>query len=205
MPTRAQAVYSADDIGQAVGYQGKLSYLDSTLLRCASNRMTLQQISEEIGGVLTPAQCGQRVREILKSYDWMSDLDQRGLILMDFIELKNILFDRVRSEGGTVRNEDGSIYYSFGDPRWAAALTKVLEQLSKLVSREQPKLDAERQMLRRAHAKVMIEAVELAFRKLTLDIRESYPEVDEMVLRGFLETALPSAIQAIEARAEVEG
>lgn len=203
MPTRAQAVYSADDIGQAVGYQGKLSYLDSTLLRCASNRLTLQQISEEVGGVLTPAQCGQRVREILKSHDWMSDLDQRGLLLMDFIELKNILFDRVRSEGGTVRNEDGSIYYSFGDPRWAAALTKVLEQLSKLLGREQPKLDAERQMLRRAHAKVMIEAVELAFRKLVLDIRDSYPEVDEMVLRGFLETALPSAIQAIEARAEV--
>lgn len=204
MPTPQRAVISADDLGQAVGYEGKLSYLDGQLLKCASKRMTLQQISDELGGVLTPAQCGQRVREIYKSYDWMGDLEQRGMILMDFIELKNILFDRVRSEGGTVRNDDGTIYYSFGDPRWAAALTKVLEQLSKLVSREQPKLDAERTLLRRAHAKVMVDAVEVAFRKLMLDIRESYPEVDELELRSFLETALPAAIQAIEARAEVE-
>lgn len=196
---------SADELDAAVGAFGRLSVLDKKLLKWAAERRSPEWMSAKLDGVLSPAAAAQRTREILKSQDWLSQVEQRALILQDMIELKNILMGRIRKEGGLVTDEEtGQVAYSFGDPRWAANLTKLLGEMNKLIINEQSQVDVERQSLRRAHAQVMVRAVELAFKTLVLRVREKYPEVDEMVLRTFLEDALPNAVSAIEMSVAVE-
>jgi hypothetical protein len=94
------------------------------------------------------------VREILRSHDYLSQVERRALVLLDMIELKEILLDHVRTEGGEVTNErTGETYYSFGDPRWAGALVKLLSEMNKLISADKGDIDAARMKIRRKHAR----------------------------------------------------
>lgn len=199
------AVVSSEDLGTVVGAGGSLSMLDKKLLRYASSRMTPEQMSEALEGILSPAAAAQRVREILRSWDWLAIVEQKALILMDMIELKDILMSRVKAEGGFIEDEKtGQQAYSFGDPRWASALQKTLDSMNKLVSTQQASLDAERQGLRKAHAMVMVRALEMGFDKLSRELRREYPQVNEQRMRDVLEDVLPLAIATVDAAVSEE-
>lgn len=191
-------VVSVDDLNSVVGASGELSMLDKKLLAMASKRLTPSDMSERLNGILDPASCAQRVREILRAWDWLSIVEQRALILMDMIELKDILMDRVRQEGGEVEDRDGNITWSFGDPRWASAVTKLLSEMNKLITQEQTGIDADRQGLRRAHAMVMVRATEQAFDHMARSLRAEYPQVPEARMRLALEESVPIAIASID-------
>lgn len=195
---------SADELSRVVGAGGSLSMLDRKLLKYASKRWTLEVMSQRLGGMLTPAQCGQRVREILRSWDWLAINEQQALILMDFIELKEILLDRVRREGGVVQDESGRVAYSFGDPRWATTLNNTLKEMNKLISGMQTTVEADRAVLRAEHARPMIQAVEKFSDIFARGLKESYPEIDAKVMRATIEEALPQAIAIIDGATDPE-
>lgn len=192
------SVVSADELTRPVGADGKLSMLDKRLLKMASLRLSPAEMAERMNGIITPAAAAQRVREILSAWDYLSIVEQKALILMDLIELKDILMDRVRQEGGMVEGKNGELVYSFGDPRWASAVTKVLSEMGKLITQEQANVDAERQGVRRAHAMVMVRAIEQTFDRFARDLRAEFPSVPEARMRGVLEEAIPIAVAAID-------
>jgi hypothetical protein len=144
------------------------------------------------------------VREILRSWDWMSINEQQALILMDFIELKEILLDRVRREGGIVEGEDGRVAYSFGDPRWATTLNNTLKEMNKLISGMQATVESDRAVLRAEHAGHMVRALEKFADIFAAGVRASYPEIEPQELRLQIEEALPAAIAIIDAATDPE-
>jgi hypothetical protein len=192
-------VITADQLNAAVGASGKLSMLDKKILKAASKRMTPTQISEHLDGIISPAAAAQRAREILSAWDWLSINEQRALILMDMIELKEILFDRVRQEGGLVETRDGEMTFTLGDPRWSANLMKLLGQMNDLITKETANVDSERQSIRHAHGMVMVRAIEMTFDSLARDLRAEFPQVPEERMRLAIESALPLAIATVDA------
>lgn len=197
-------VVSAEELNEVVGAGGVLSMLDKKLLKYASQRLTPIEMADRLDNIISPPQAAQRVREILRSWDWLSITDQKALVMMDLVELKEILLNRVRGEGGIVEDGDGGRIYSYGDPRWAAALTKVLTQMEKMIVNTQADLDAERGGIRRAHAMVFVRAVEMAFDRLSRQLREEFPQVPESRMRHAIEDAVPLAIASIDAAVSEE-
>src|SRR6478736_4632626 len=85
-----------------VGDGGELSGWDARLLQMAAERKTMEQMYEELGrpSGVSPARLGQRVREILNSQDWLSITDQKALLLLDFVKLRDVLWERLNGTEG---------------------------------------------------------------------------------------------------------
>jgi hypothetical protein len=187
------------DLAKVVGAEGELSATDKRLLQYARQNLSPDEMAEKFGGLLTPARCVQRVREILRSHDYLSQVERRALILLDMIELKEILLDHVRNEGGEVTNPNtGETYYSFGDPRWAGNLVKLLAEMNKLISADRGDIDAARIKIRRRHAEIFMRALDLTFRMLVRKMEAMGLGGSEEVMLELLEECLPAALAAIE-------
>jgi hypothetical protein len=195
----------ARDLSKTVGEEGELSATDKRLLVMAKQNLTPDEMAEQMGFGFTPVRCVQRIREILRSHDYLDQTEKRALILLDMTELKEILMDHVRSEGGEITNErTGETYYSFGDPRWAANLVKLLTEMNKLIASNKGEIDVARVKLRRRHASIMLTAIDLTFRLFTRKLKERGVEIDEGVMLELLEEVLPAAIASVEQNVEDE-
>lgn len=199
------ALVVQNDLSKPVGYADGLSVTDKRLLALARRSMSPEEISEELGGLISPARAAQRIREILRSHDWLSMEEQQGLLLLDMLELRDILMDHVRNEGGLIEDpRGGGTYYSFGDPRWSANLIRLLDTMGKQILAAKADVDTVKVQLRRKHAAVMTQAIEVAFRIVARGVLERTEEVDEQTMLALLEDAVPRAITIVEANTEPE-
>ena len=131
--------------------------------------------------------------------------EQQGLLLLDMLELRDILMDHVRNEGGLIEDpRGGGTYYSFGDPRWSANLIRLLDTMGKQIIAAKADVDTVKVQLRRKHAAVMSQAIQVAFRILARGVLERTDEVDEQAMLEMLEDAVPRAITIVEANTEPE-
>lgn len=196
-------VATIGDLTRAVGADGELSATDKKLLTFAKQNLSPTEMAEQLGFGFTPERCVQRVREILRSHDYLSQVERRALILLDMIELKEILLDHVRNEGGEIVNrQTGETYYSFGDPRWSGNLVKLLSEMNKLIASDKQDIDAARIKLRRRHASIMLQAIDLCFRLFIRKLPTIGVDVEESALLEILEQVLPTAIAAVEQNVE---
>lgn len=62
------------------------SKLDSRLIRGAAKRMSPEELSEYVNGQLTPAQCVVRIKDYLKSIDFLTEVEQRKFYLLQAAE-----------------------------------------------------------------------------------------------------------------------
>lgn len=189
------------DLSAPVGADDGLSVTDKALLAFARRNLSPEEISEEFGGLLTPAQAAQRTREILRSHDWLSQVERRALLLLDMVELKDILMARIRSEGGFVNGKKGSAFVN-GDPRWSATLVNLLKEMTRMLEGEQGAIDTARAKLRAQHASLMLRAIEAAFRIMARDLMAAHPDIRDDEMAGLLERSLPAAIALVEEQTE---
>lgn len=199
------ALVVQNDLSRPVGAADGLSVTDKRLLALARRSMSPDEISEELGGLISPARAAQRVKEILRSHDWLSQEEQQGLLLLDMLELRDILMDHVRNEGGLIEDpRGGGTYYSFGDPRWSGNLIRLLGEMSKMIVAAKADTETIKVTLRRKHAAVMTQAIDVAFRMVARGVLERTHELDEQQMLDLLETALPRAIAVVEAHTDPE-
>lgn len=70
------------------------SSIDRRLLKLASKYASPNEMSEAVLGQLTPAQCGDRVREILDSKTMLDEVQERRLLLIQMAEHLDFLKER---------------------------------------------------------------------------------------------------------------
>lgn len=182
------------ELSKPVGADGELSGLDARLLTMAASHKSPEEMSEELGGSISPARAAQRVREILSSRDWLSHAAQEQLVMQEMVELK----DRLKN---LIARWDEADYLHGLDPRMIAMLQKMLTDLLKAVEQRRKAASTERITIRTAHAALIVSAIERSFRMMMHELSEHY-KIDEIVARDALEAALPRAIEAIQEHEE---
>lgn len=190
------------EIYKRVGEGDGLSGLDSRLLDLAAQRMTPEEIAAELSlDGITPARVAQRIREILKSQDWLSIAEQKGLILLDVIKLRDILFERV--EGTETRfTKDGQIVEVESGAAYFQAMIRLLKEWRDIIQSLQLDVDADTLKVRQAHAKIMGRAIESTFKAYNATLRTHGYDIPPEVAMLAMEDALPVAFRSLEADTE---
>lgn len=187
------------DLNRRVGEDDRLSGLDKQLLDMANKRFTGEQMEAELGGRVSAARCIQRVREILKSQNYLDTVERQSLLLLDLVELKDILFQRVRDEGGITTDRHGNDYWTLGDPRWSANLIRLLKEFRAMIETSAGEIEKNANTIRSAHRDIMYNAMELTFERFVFDLEKQF-DIPKSVLMEMFEKAIPVGFAALNER-----
>lgn len=194
--------YDRDELAMTVspGGEGGLSAFDKSLLEMSSQNLSLAEMSAETG--VPPLRIEQRVREILAARDWLSPIERRALLMDDFAVLRKFVLDMMEANrnGIEVINPKGFPVTIPADPRWSANMLKVLIQLDAMITRDAGQTSKTMNQIKKNQARLMVSAITLAFERFVFEVEKVYPDVDKDVFRGFMETALPAAMEYVDAK-----
>jgi hypothetical protein len=156
------------------------------VLKGAASHLSVTEISESLGGQISPERVGLRLTEILNSMDWLTTAQKQKLNFHDMIKVKDMLMEKAQG---------------FGEAAAAASgpLVRILKQIGDDLRQADTDLDERMLRVQRAHANVMVSAVELAFEKALFELHKRYPEIERGELQEILEVSLPAAVKSIEA------
>jgi hypothetical protein len=166
-----------------------LGPVDSKLLVGASKNLSPEQLSAEVKGVVSPAVAAQRVRDILKSKDWLSFAEKKKLILEDAYFLL-----------GTLRSQ----MQGYVDEKQAAAFLKTIKQVADLLDHANAGNEKTLMQVREIHARVMGMAIKVAFERALLELQRRYPEIPEDEIYEVLEASLPLAMTELDEVVELD-
>lgn len=156
-----------------------LGPIDKKLVRLAAQKKSLVEISKEIGGVLTPAECGARINDILDSRDWLSVLNQKRLILDDAAWLANKLHSQI-DKMEYVNKDDAAVYIR--------SLKELLGMINDITMQD----EATMMRIAEVHARIIAGAIRVGFEDVLA--RLDVPEQDAYIV---LEEAMPAAFNEL--------
>lgn len=194
-PGKELALYSP------VGSGGELSGLDARLLQIVAEhggRISGEELSKRLGiESMTPARCTQRVREILKSQDTLSQVEQKALILLDFIKVRDMLFERI--EGTETRiTKHGDTIEVESSPGLFNSMIRLLKEWRVLIESMRNDVDTETVKIREAHAKIMMDAISVMFKQLFIRLSEHGFEIPTALSMELMEEAMGLGFQELE-------
>lgn len=188
------------------GEDGELSGLDSKLLEIVSSaggQISAEQIAERLGvPSMSPARCAQRIKEILKSQRLLSRVEQKGLVLVDVIRLRDLLFERIEGAETKVTRQGVVIEVESNAALFGHA-SRLLAEWSKLIDDITSDVDSEKASIRRAHANIMLAAISVMFDRYNLRLeKELGIKLDRGMVRDIMEEVMPLGIASLEERIE---
>lgn len=170
-----------------------LSGFDQNLLELSAKGMSLQEISDEIGGVMTPADVHVRVRQIVGARSWLGYLEKQSIILLGIMELvdhtRAVVFGRHKDA------EDNPV---FGSASWADLLRKLWNDVARMTREYQVDAEKIRTDLTQAQSRMMIDAIDRAFVVLMRQLKTKHPDIDEAWVRAEMGVALSEAIRSVD-------
>lgn len=195
------------ELYRAPGEGGELSGLDARLLEIvaeAGGRISGEEMAKKLNvSTMTPARCLQRAKEILQSQDLFSLTEQKALILLDVIRLRDILFERVEGTD-TKLDRDGRVVDLTAAPAWSSALIRLLREWRSIIDSMKVEIDSDQLQIRQAHADIMMEAITLIFENF-LRALDKFVEVNgrapsRLEANDIMEESLPIGFNVIEHR-----
>ena len=187
----------------AVGSGGELSGLDDQLLKivaAAGGHISGEEISRELNiSSMTPMRCVQRIREILKSQDILSQSDQKALILRDFVSLRDKLFEQI-NDGDEVITKGGDVVNVATSAGYYNAMIRLLKEWSALITSMRTDIQQETVLIRQAHAKIMMGAIEVMFDSMMDGLKDQGYDIPHALGMQLLEEAMPKVFQSIDKR-----
>jgi hypothetical protein len=190
------------DLYHKPGENGELSGLDARLLEivASNHRITPNELAEQLNiETMSPERCAQRVREILNAQDWLGRTGQNALLLRDLIELRNVLFERVKGTDIKI-GKDGEIVEVGSNAAFANALVRVLREWRVTVKEMQEEVDGESAKLRQSHADVMVAAIAIFGERFAIELGKNHPEITRKELDDLVEASIPKAFQVIQSK-----
>lgn len=185
-----------------VGGEGGLSGMDDRLLRLVKDhpRISMEELSEKLGiESMTPARCGQRVREILKAQDWLSITDQKSLLLLDLVWLRDRLFERIE-DGESRITKYGQVIEVESNPALFSAAVRLLKEWHGIIQSMQSDVDGDKLTIRETHAKIMMDAIMVMFKEFITRLSEEGVEIPMALAMALMEEVMPLGFQSLEKR-----
>lgn len=158
------------------------SAIEARLLDEATQFQSPKEISKKLNGAVKPKSVVDTVTELLDKRDWLTEAQQDRLLMRDLQKLKNDLQAKVQ-------DDDQAAY---------GPLVRVLEQIGKRIDKLKEQSDDRMLQIQEAHARVMFQAIEVAFHTSVLKLQERYPEFDRIELQEILEESLPLALKSLD-------
>lgn len=156
--------------------------LDKLLL--ANANKSLEEISALTG--LSPEDAATRLSQLYEDRGALVDLYRERQLIEDLYDIYEEL--RAKAASAAQRNSAG-LYNALRQ-----ILTLMFERLEKARSRNQQDLTTVNEF----HARIMVEAISLAFEKALFELQKRYPEVDRDELQNIMEEALPLALESVD-------
>lgn len=166
---------------------GKRSALDEKLIKLARQRKSPVEISEALDGKISPEAAEKRIHDILREKDYFTLDEIRMLHLEELMETQE-RFKQLADEG------DQKSYGTLA--RTQVTIGQVIENLSK------GNFNEKMMQVNELHAKVMIDAISVAFEKAIQELNKRYPEIEYSELAEILEDSLPLAVSSIKSHVE---
>ena len=162
-----------------------LSDFDRILLKGAASRKSYTEIAAIVNGVITPAEVGARVQEILDGRDALSQAELRLLAIDDLMAVKDSLMSKAVDYGSTDH---------------AKILVPLLLNLTKLLS--ESKIDVQKQMeeITRGHAQIMLRAISMALELSMERLEAEHPDIAKGELQAVFQATMPEVIREIESK-----
>lgn len=130
------------------------SALDRRILRAAAKYATPDEMSEAVLGQLTPAQCAERLKELLSSKTVLDEVQERRLLLVQMSEHLDWIKNR--------RNDDKS---------WSA-ISRMFKLVSDQIERTNVEIEDISTRLSEAHAQYFIDGIMVGMQKVFDFMRE---------------------------------
>jgi hypothetical protein len=162
-----------------------LGPVDKILLRGASSGRSPEELSKLTGGTVKPAAAAQRVIDILKSRDWLTQVQRKQLLIEDLMTLKDKLMREVIDLNMTKDN--------------SGTLVRVLKEIGDQLDKDKLDINAALTQIRKAHAEMMLAAIRVALERSALELEKRYPDVSKSELNEVFRMALPEAAREVEA------
>lgn len=160
-----------------------LGPVDKQIMTLAGQRKSLEEISREIGGLLTPVEIHARITSIIESRDWLSTLDQKRLVLDNMAFMVDKLKDQIENAEYLTKDEANAYRTSLKD-----YLTMINDV----------NMQDEAQMMRisEVHARVMAGAIRLGYERAVFELQKKY-NIEEAEAFAAIEAAIPIAFQSL--------
>lgn len=159
----------------------KWSLLDQELLRCAANHMSPAQMEAELD--IPAAQAAVRVRELLRSTDIWTEVEERRLLLHSMYSLKG-------------RLEQG---IDIDNPKSVEAYTKLLDLIGKRLDTVSQITETELDRVTSAQARKLLQLIMTATDYARELLSQEYPESIMDDVEHALQEGLRRAAEEIEA------
>lgn len=165
--------------------QTHASVADGKILALA-DRMSPEEISEEIGGWYKPKEVAARIQALLKSRNWLTMAQEDQLVTVKMRELLAKLEER------------------FFDLDNASMQLKVLKEIGTRLDKRQAATDFDIGRLYDNHAKLMFAAMRLGFDQAVVELQKRYPKLKMDELEEVFAASMPEARLMIAERNDGE-
>lgn len=158
-----------------------VSAIDRRLIKSAARQRTPQEMSEDVLGHLSPAQCVDRVKEIVESMDVWTEVESRRLLMFQMQEHLDWLHDN--------RENDKVL----------SSIPRMYKLISESLDKSRINLDEVVNMITSTQARLLVSALDSIVTHVVSGLISHGVEVEETLVWSEVAQALPAAINRIEA------
>lgn len=160
--------------------------MDRKLLAAAADGLSPREMARVVGDRISPEQAAQRVRSLLESRTWLTNVEQEALVLEGINDILGNLREWVSA---------GSIDHM------KVALTGLKMKLDHL-SKNRISPEEAANIVTAGQARIMLSAIQVAMLSAADELSRRYPQVTGDEVRQLMLEALPGAVETVEQRIE---
>lgn len=175
------------DVGDLQKYERGLANgpVDRKLLHAATDGLSPKEMSQAVGGIVTPEQAAQRVRDLLESRNWLTFFEQEQLLMESLNEIISGM--RQWTDSGSVQHIKATLQ----------AIKMKQDQLQR--NRIDPETAAN--IIREGQARIMLSAIQVMMVAAADELARRY-NVPTSEVHDIFIVELPKAVDAVERRIE---
>jgi len=159
---------------------------DRKILNAAADGLSPNEISKAIGGIFTPEQVANRVKDLLAGRDWLTTMEQEQLVVEQLGQMVQGL--RARSLQSDTKAIEASM--------------KMLKMKLDYLQKNRVDVHEAARIITEGHARLFLEGIYAVFNKMVDELERRNPATDAGQMHEVLTVVMPMAIESVESHME---